>query len=467
MKGGKGAAAGKIAPGLAPTKRALSPYASPVQPLQKFARVPVPSRFSVPSRHVPVAVAAEEPSTCTAEVRFDGEEAVQIAMQYHETEFMGAVIGISVDEKSKDGTKIIVSGVLPSHSWKDLKDHFSACGTVLFCDIKKDGNMPCCGQVRFDTPEEAQQALQLNGTLLGGHTIEIKAHSSKDPASMTKLQVLNLPPGLEWQDLKDHFINAGVSPAFVDTSTGKGGATTAEVRFDDPEHVQAAMESLQGSVLGGSVLQLTLDSSQEREKIIVTGLPAGIEWQELKDHFNQVGQVGYCHVNGPKGKGKGVKGGAKGAGAKGAGAGVKGGATFGKGGQVAGLPAGLTVLPNGQIVSASDAGGKGKGMFGKSPMSSKGGCAGGFAKGGGKQKGGFVGGGRTGEVRYDFPQHAEYALLMLNGTDLMGQTIGVTWDLKNPEGTKLVVTGLDASVTWQSLKDHMAQAGQVAFVNVK
>merc|ERR1712008_103291 len=57
----------------------------------------------------------------------------------------------------------------------------------------------------------------------------------------------------------------------------------------------------------------------------------------------------------------------------------------------------------------------------------------------------------------------------LHGSQLKGATIMV---LPFPsqsarDATKLLVTGLTPGTTWQELKAHFAQAGQVAFVNVK
>merc|ERR1719162_2971755 len=48
-------------------------------------------------------------------------------------------------------------------------------------------------------------------------------------------------------------------------------------------------------------------TSQDGSKLIVKGIPPGVEWQELKDHFASLGQVAFADVKGAgKGKHKGV-----------------------------------------------------------------------------------------------------------------------------------------------------------------
>ena len=69
------------------------------------------------------------------------------------------------------------------------------------------------------------------------------------------------------------------------------GEASAEVRFDNPADVQAALD-LSGSELGGGIITCSPDpNSQDGSKIIVTGIPRGVEWQELKDHFKVCGTV--------------------------------------------------------------------------------------------------------------------------------------------------------------------------------
>merc|ERR1712190_311597 len=73
----------------------------------------------------------------------------------------------------------------------------------------------------------------------------------------------------------------------------------------------------------------------------------------------------------------------------------------------------------------------------------------------------------TAEVRYDDPMHAQQAIEKLNGSILGGVPIGVRMHgMKNPQLTKLLVTGLPKHTHWIMLKNHFNTIGTVAFANV-
>merc|ERR1740129_1845208 len=149
-----------------------------------------------------------------------------------------------------------MASLVPSTAgWQDLKDHLKQCGSVSFCNIKKNAGVPGAGEVRFESAEQAQAALSMSGTFLGEYMIDIRLHpGSKDG---TKLAISNLPPGFEWQELKDFFATAGLRPSFCNTTSG-GTENTAEVRFGSPELAQTAVQLLNGSVVGGGVLNIEL-----------------------------------------------------------------------------------------------------------------------------------------------------------------------------------------------------------------
>jgi len=370
---------------------------------------------------------------------------------------------VQLDERSKDGTKIVVKGLESSIKWGALKSFFAECGQVVYADIIS-GSTPCVGQVRFDAQADTQRALSLNGSVLGGYQIGVALHQgSKDG---TKLQISNLPPGLEWQELKDHFKQVGATPAFVEVTSGSAGAT-AEVRYDNPQEAQVALSSLNGSYLGGAQIFIQADAdSQDGSKLIVTGVPPGLEWQELKDHFGQIGKVAFAQID----------------------AGQPGG--FGKGsskgtpcvGQVrfdsqADAQTALTldgsVLGGRQISVALHAGSKDGTklqIFNLPP-----GIEWQELKDHFKQAGvtpAFVettgaSGSCTAEVRYDNPQEAQIALTALNGSYLGGARIYVQTDADSQDGSKLIVTGVPPGIEWQELKDHFGQIGKVAFAGIQ
>jgi len=316
-------------------------------------------------------------------------------------------------------------------------------GTVIFADIVKSqkgpkgmkinvqSNLPSTGEIRFQTAEEAQQAIaMLNGASLMGSEVTICQHPrSKDG---TKLQVTGVPPECGWQELKDAFSSVG-TVIFADIVQSQqlppGVKMEGEVRYDDPAHAHLAMTSLNGSFLGGAPIYIEMDpKSSDRAKLIIHGLTPGTEWQELKDHFAVAGTVAFAqiHTKGGVGKGKGM----------------------GKG---TGMGKGFPMM----MMEGSD-GFPGCGSFA------------GFGGKGGKQgTGKNVPGGLTGEVRFDNPMHAQIAIGALNGTVLHGGQIQVDTDWKSNDGSKLWVSGIPPTVGWQDLKDHFASVGQVAFADIK
>ncbi|CAK0819947.1 unnamed protein product, partial [Prorocentrum cordatum] len=212
----------------------------------------------------------------------------------------------------------------------------------------------------------------------------------------TKLQVTGIQAGASWQDLKDHFRSCGNVISADTTPFVPGEQITGEVRFMDPQQTMQALTTLNGSFLGTSQIFLTLDhGSTDQSKLNVTGISPTTSWQDLKDHFAQIGQVAFADVHRSKGAGKGAKGpvfGAKGA------AGAWGGGACGKGGAWGGAGAG-----------AWQGGGKGASGGGK-------GAGGGMVSGG--QAFPRVPGALTGTVRYQTSFAAQQASQSLNGVFL-------------------------------------------------
>lgn len=247
------------------------------------------------------------------EVRFDTKGATMKALNMMNGKPLnGSPLELQLDPSSKDGCKLIVGGIPEGIEWQELKDHFSAVGTVAFTNIK-GGNRKgprLVGEVRYDDPAVSQQAMALlNGTAMeGGGEITV----TMDPRSKdgSKLIVTGIPPGTGWQELKDHFAQIGTPVAFAALKGADNHGGKGEVRYDNPEHAQIAVSTLNGSTLGGSQIAVALDhNSQDGSKLTVTGIPPHIEWQDLKDHFAQVGQVAFANVGEGKGKGKGKGGG--------------------------------------------------------------------------------------------------------------------------------------------------------------
>jgi len=75
-----------------------------------------------------------------AEVRYDDPSHAELAAAtLNGMELEGFPLSVEVDHKSKDGSKLIISGVNPITAWQELKDHFAQCGVVAFADVKGKG----------------------------------------------------------------------------------------------------------------------------------------------------------------------------------------------------------------------------------------------------------------------------------------------------------------------------------------
>ncbi|CAK0833566.1 unnamed protein product [Prorocentrum cordatum] len=332
--------------------------------------------------------------------------------------------------------------------WQELKDHFKPCGPIAHADVKgkesgkRRDSYPSVGEIRMSTAQEAEKALQLlNGSQLMGSTIEVKLHSGSTDA--TKLQISGIPAGAAWQELKDHFASCGTVLHSETTPIIPGQEVTGEVRFEDAQHAQLALKTLNGSMIGSSQIFVALDrGSTDGTKIIVTGLSPATGWQELKDHFNSMGTIAFADVHKAKGKGGKGKGGWDSWGAKGGGKGAwgAGGAAFG------GAACG------GKGAGAAAWGGKSAGF--------------GAAAAAGGQAFPRVPGALTGTVRYETPQAAQMAVAQMNGGFLNGGQITVDMDWNSADGTKLWVGGIPPGTGWQELKDIFSQCGPLAYANV-
>jgi len=407
-----------------------------------------PSSSAVPGQPPSKRPRLAQPGQTTGEVRFLDALSAQYALQMSGTKLAGCDITVELDARSKDQTKVIVSGLSPGMDWNVLKQHFQGCGEVKYADVK--GTTPSVGTVRFETPQEAQAALALDGAVMEGHELSIKPHAgSKDG---TKLQILNVPPTFEWQELKDFFAQHGHTPIFAGTSSSSGGSVSAEVRFDDPQHAQGALQLLNGSILGGAEIKVILDAtSSDGSKLRVTGIPPGLEWQEVKDHFAQCGTVAFVNVDGEKG----AKGGNIG---KGSGKGC-----LGKGvGPMDMMQMMMNMMQMQQNMMANMGLMKKGGVGGMATLGNGAACG---KAGAGKAVG--KGGRGAAEVRYDVPMHAQMAVATLNGSVLKGAKIACGFDATSQDGSKLWVSGLAPGTSWQELKDHFAICGQVAFAALK
>jgi len=94
--------------------------------------------------------------------------------------------------------------------------------------------------VRFADASAAQQAAQLSGAMIDGHSIEVELDTrSKDG---TKIMVHGLPPAYDWKRLKDYFKQCGtvIFAEFKKPWGAWGAAPSAGQAEDVPTPKKAA-----------------------------------------------------------------------------------------------------------------------------------------------------------------------------------------------------------------------------------
>eukprot|EP00928_Gymnodinium_smaydae_P026552 TRINITY_DN20817_c0_g1_i1.p1 TRINITY_DN20817_c0_g1~~TRINITY_DN20817_c0_g1_i1.p1 ORF type:complete len:357 (+),score=97.80 TRINITY_DN20817_c0_g1_i1:70-1140(+) len=247
----------------------------------------------------PPPSARGDPSGNSAEVRFESSRSARNALNTMQGSLLqGSPLKLEMDPNSKDQTRLLVSGIPTDIEWQEVKDHFAQVGNLAFVQIHghERRGPKGVGEVRYESAEGAQMAMQaLDGSVMMGNQISVQLDKSSKDGS--KLIVTRLPAGIGWQDLKDHFKQVGGDLAYVGINKD-GGPRWGEVRYEDPSHAQIALQALQGSSLGGYNIQIEFaPGSQDGTKLHVTKIGPGVEWQELKDHFGQIGTVAFSQVH--------------------------------------------------------------------------------------------------------------------------------------------------------------------------
>jgi RNA recognition motif-containing protein len=170
--------------------------------------------------------------------------------------------------------------------WKDLKDLFKEVGHVVRADVLTEpitGRSKGCGTVEFQNAAAAQRAIDsLNDMILKGRPIFVREDRERSqdhgyrgnentykrsPLTIgRRVYVGNLAWGVVWQDLKDHFKQAGnVTRADVMTERGASGGRSLGcgiVEFSTPEEAQVAISSLNDTELKGRLIFVREDREQ-------------------------------------------------------------------------------------------------------------------------------------------------------------------------------------------------------------
>lgn len=180
------------------------------------------------------------------------------------------------------------------------------------------GGGTAIAEVRYTDAASAANALELFGTEVEGCTITVEI--DEEFFDGTKVRVSGLPAGMRWQTLNMHMEQAGaiaytrvIDQADQAGKGGKGsgkakvgggqarasGTAIGDVRFHDAAGAEAALELFGTEIAGfeGNPLRVEMDpKSFDGTKVRVFGLPAGLPWQALKEHMEQVAVVAHAKV---------------------------------------------------------------------------------------------------------------------------------------------------------------------------
>lgn len=225
--------------------------------------------------------------------------------------------GVQTNFSRSPECKVFVGHLPYSTSWQDLKDHFAKVGTVTYTKIIMDkdkgkgkgksanpeGWSKGMGMVEFSSEAEAQMAITtLNASTIKDRTISVEPWTSHDGPDLRKasqsifkgagayrngasagkgggkkgsqnptckVYVGELPYSATWQDLKDHFAQAGTvtyTKIIMDQVMGKAKGKSANrdgwskgmgiVEFSSPQEAQTAVTMLNGSKMGERTIKV-------------------------------------------------------------------------------------------------------------------------------------------------------------------------------------------------------------------
>ncbi|CAB9509256.1 Uncharacterized RNA-binding protein C328.05 [Seminavis robusta] len=244
------------------------------------------------------------------------------------------------NERMQDGDRscrVYVGNLSWNVSWQDLKDHMKSTGLeVARANIMTtpDGRSKGCGIVEFTNPEGAQQAVNtLNDTELQGRNIFVREdredRNGPGPSGNSRgggggstgsgqhrftpgaqsqsrrVYVGNLSWDVRWQDLKDHMRQAGeVLHAEVICENNGRSKGCGIVEFSTAPEAQEAIAKLTDSQLKGRLIFVREDREtssggasgfqghrSDNSSVYVWNLSYETSWQDLKDHMRKAGNV--------------------------------------------------------------------------------------------------------------------------------------------------------------------------------
>merc|ERR550537_1700050 len=83
--------------------------------------------------------------------------------------------------KAKSDCKVWIGNLPDSAGWKELQVHFNQAGKTKWVEAFKKGAGKGTGGVAYGSAEDAQKAISmLNGSILGGQTIQVDVWNKKE-----------------------------------------------------------------------------------------------------------------------------------------------------------------------------------------------------------------------------------------------------------------------------------------------
>ena len=169
------------------------------------------------------------------------------------------------------GTRVYVGNLAWETNSKDLEEHMSKAGTVVLAEVFMAfaNRSKGCGIVEYESPESAKKAIaELNDTRIKDTERLIFVREDREPTkNYTKRNtegrqvfVDNLPFSTTWQDLKDHFRNAGFNVVRANIREGREGRSLGKgtVLFESEADANKAIEELDNTELDGRPISVKL-----------------------------------------------------------------------------------------------------------------------------------------------------------------------------------------------------------------
>jgi len=198
----------------------------------------------------------------------------------------GSTLRVIYNTRRENGKSINVQGIPRHVSEVAIRDHFSLVAEPTTVDRFDDD---LYGEVRFKSADDAWNArVTLDGSQLYCKMLRVELDCSTD--YMNKVLVHGINPAVMWQELKDHFKQAGEI-----TFAAIHGGRTARIRFFRRDAAVTAMKRLNRSKLPGTTqtinVALPFDGTEDTAEVRVRRLPPGATVDDVRAHFAMCGEI--------------------------------------------------------------------------------------------------------------------------------------------------------------------------------